>query len=462
MKLKISFFLLLMCGCLFPFGTATTLQPTTLTTDADSTLATTSLQPSTTQGFTVICPGNQNVTVEIGVSGAVVNWTEPIVPDPMRMVLVSQTHHPGDFLPIGQTDVIYIYQDTVTFEVQFCSFQVIVEAVDNIPPTLQCDDTTESAPGGSGGMSVIFSEPIVTDNSGTVIVLFQSASPGDFFMTGTTEVTYIYADPSGNTGQCVFNVIVTEVDTTPPEVVNCPSTVSETVELGEPGASITWMEPSAVDISQVAQTSTHNRGDFFLIGETTVTYVFTDSSSNSATCTFTVMVGTVNVMMCPSSMSFFTCNSSIAVSWTTPVVNTIPESNLTITSSHSPGDTFTIGESEIVYNFTDQFGRTIQCIFRVSIERDLENCSRAFNTVYKIVVITSSIFFVAFLFIIFVVVSICIKKCKQNEGVADTNEVVDLGTTFHLYYNTQEYVRSIATPDSLYISNNQHERVTQN
>ncbi|KAJ8039386.1 Hyalin [Holothuria leucospilota] len=171
----------------------------------------TTLQPTTsTQGFTVTCPGNQNATVDIGVSGAEVSWTEPIVPDPMRMALVHQTHQPGDFFPVGQTEVIYIYQDRVTFDVQFCSFPVIVEAVDNMPPTLQCNDITESAPGGSGGVSVNFTEPIATDNSGTVTLLFQSASPGDFFMTGTTEVTYSYVDPSGNPAQCVFKVAVIE------------------------------------------------------------------------------------------------------------------------------------------------------------------------------------------------------------------------------------------------------------
>ncbi|KAJ8020012.1 Hyalin [Holothuria leucospilota] len=207
-----------------------------------------------------------------------------------------------------------------------------------------------------------------------------------------------------------------------------------------------------------------------LKGSTTVTYTLNDRYSNQAQCSFLVIILEGNVMMCPSSRNFFTCNHSITVSWTIPVADNISQSNLTITSSHLPGDTFTIGKSEIVYNFTDQFGRTIQCIFRVSIEKDLENCSPAFNTVYIIVAI--SIFFAALFFIFSVV--ICIKKCKQNEGVTnsdegnsstrdgDTKGDVDLDRTSHSYHNINEYERSIATSDSHYASYSQYEEVTQN
>ncbi|KAJ8038330.1 Hyalin [Holothuria leucospilota] len=138
---------------------------------------------------------------------------------------------------------------------------------------------------------ISWTEPFAND-AYPPITTVSTHVPGDIFLVGSTAVTYTFSDRYANQAQCSFLVIILTVDKKPPEVVNCPSIVSETVELGEPGASVTWMEPIAVDISQVAQTSTKNPGDFFFIGETPVTYVFTDSSSNSAICAFTVMVQT--------------------------------------------------------------------------------------------------------------------------------------------------------------------------
>lgn len=85
------------------------------------------------------------------------------------------------------------------------------------------------------------------------------------------------------------------MDTTPPTVINCPSVVTETIELGLPGTQVPWTEPIATDASEpppVVVVRSRNPGDFFPVGETRVTYTFTDSSSNEAFCIFTVVVQT--------------------------------------------------------------------------------------------------------------------------------------------------------------------------
>lgn len=83
------------------------------------------------------------------------------------------------------------------------------------------------------------------------------------------------------------------MDKTPPEVGNCPSNVSETVELGEPGANITWIEPTAFDNFTLVHSSNHIPGDFFPIGVTTVFYAFIHQTHlYVATCTFMVVVQT--------------------------------------------------------------------------------------------------------------------------------------------------------------------------
>ena len=69
---------------------------------------------------------------------------------------------------------------------------------------------TETINIGGFGAVVNFQEPTATDNSGSVSVQSRSHSPGQFFQTGTTTVTYVFVDPSGSTANCVFNVIVIE------------------------------------------------------------------------------------------------------------------------------------------------------------------------------------------------------------------------------------------------------------
>ena len=57
-------------------------------------------------------------------------------------------------------------------------------------------------------MSVPWTEPTATDNSGMVPTVTQSHQPGDSFNVGTTTVTYTFTDLAGNQAQCSFTIIV--------------------------------------------------------------------------------------------------------------------------------------------------------------------------------------------------------------------------------------------------------------
>ena len=61
-----------------------------------------------------------------------------------------------------------------------------------------------------GGAIVSWIEPTATSNSGVVSVQSQSHTPGQFFVVGSTQVTYIFVAPNGQSAVCTFNVIVTE------------------------------------------------------------------------------------------------------------------------------------------------------------------------------------------------------------------------------------------------------------
>ena len=84
-------------------------------------------------------------------------------------------------------------------------------SVDNTPPTITpLNDITRTIPIGTGGTTVSWTEPTATDDSGTATLQQRTNAPGSFFPVGTTQVTYTFGDPSGNTASISFNVNVIE------------------------------------------------------------------------------------------------------------------------------------------------------------------------------------------------------------------------------------------------------------
>ena len=84
----------------------------------------------------------------------------------------------------------------------------------------------------------------------------------------------------------------------PPDILNCPTDYSILLPPGtSPQVQIImwWIEPTAMDPSQpISITQTHRPLDLFGVGVTTVTYTFTDSVGNVATCSFNVSITGMN------------------------------------------------------------------------------------------------------------------------------------------------------------------------
>ena len=84
--------------------------------------------------------------------------------------------------------------------------------------------------------------------------------------------------------------LVMEEDTIPPTITGCPGTLTFPTDAGSNTAVATWTEPTATDNSGISPTrlQTHRSGESFSVGQTEVTYIFTDQAGNAATCSFTV------------------------------------------------------------------------------------------------------------------------------------------------------------------------------
>jgi hypothetical protein len=151
--------------------------------------------------------------------------------------------------------------------------------------TITCPaNITKSNDANQCGAVVTYPAPTTTGTCGTT---FCSPASGSFFPVGTTTVTCsTTAGPS-----CTFTV---KVNDTQPPTITCPSNVTVTAAATCPIATstvVTYPPPVASDnCPGVTVVCSPASGTTFPVGTTTVTCTATDTSGNTASCSFTVTV----------------------------------------------------------------------------------------------------------------------------------------------------------------------------
>jgi uncharacterized repeat protein (TIGR01451 family) len=260
-----------------------------------------------TQKPTISCPADVTVNTGAGSCVAVVNGIDPIFSDncPGSTIgydLVLGTPGSPASSPAGSgvgsasgvsfkkgvTTVTYTATDASGNSLS-CSFTVTVN--DTTPPVVAscpADLTVGTGQNRSTCDQVVsWVEPTATDNCGGVLPVFsRTKAPGSTFPLGTTSVTYVFKDASGNQASCSFNVTV--IDTTPP-VIACPAniTTKTSVQGGKVNFVVTATDKCG---GSPTVTSVPPSGSTFPIGTTTVTSTATDTAGNTSTCSFTVTV----------------------------------------------------------------------------------------------------------------------------------------------------------------------------
>ncbi|XP_072051832.1 uncharacterized protein [Amphiura filiformis] len=324
------------------------------------------------------CPQSMQYTIPLGTPTRIVTWTEPTATDNSGVTpSVTRSHQPGSSFPVGTTPVSYTFRDGAGNEAT-CSFSIMVLAVDSSPPVIiGCPPSaTYTVPLGTTSSIATWVEPTATDNSGVMPTTLKTHNPGDSFMVGMTQVSYIVSDSSGNDAFCSFGITVLAVDTLVPVISGCPSSDTYSVPFGTSSRSVTWIEPTAVDNSggQPTLSRTHQPGQNFPVGATPVTYTFTDSSGNQAQCSFTITVEIVDsippvISGCPQSDMYTVPlgTSARVVSWTEPTATDDSGVMPTSIKTHKPGDSFTLGVTQVLYIFMDGSGNDEVCSFSVIV-----------------------------------------------------------------------------------------------
>jgi hypothetical protein len=171
-----------------------------------------------------------------------------------------------------------------------------VTVTDAIAPVAICPASiVVSNDAGQCGAAVSYSAS-ATDNCSATIAL--SIASGSFFQVGTTAVSGLATDPSGNTGSCSFTVTVN--DTEAPAAV-CQNVTVVLDAAGQGSTTAAAINNGSSDNCGIASISaTPTSFSCANVGANTSTLTVTDIHGNVSTCTATVTVldNTAPVAVC--------------------------------------------------------------------------------------------------------------------------------------------------------------------
>ncbi len=222
---------------------------------------------------------------------------------------------------------------------------------------------------GKCGTFVNYAVPTASGSCGAVTC---TPTNGSFFPVGTTTVSCT------TTGGASCSFTVTVLDKQNP-TITCPTNLVLSTSPGLCSRTNVTYAVSAGDncsSNNLVQTAGLPSGSTFPKGTTTNSFVLTDGSSNTASCSFTV---TVKDTQAPS----ITCSSNIvanAAAGQTSLVVNFPAPAATdncpgVTASCTPpsGSTFPLGNTTVTCVATDAAGNSNTCAFAITVNSTTTN-----------------------------------------------------------------------------------------
>jgi hypothetical protein len=353
-------------GSTFPKGTTTVMCSATnaagLTTSCSFPFTV-----NDTQQPSITCPANITQTLPANQCLATVNYALPLATDNCPgITVICQPPAGGALFTVGTTPVLCVATDARGLQYS-CEFTVTI--TDLTPPVIQCPANISTSTASAQCSAVVnYPLPTVTDCSAVTAPNCNPPS-GSVFQRGTTSITCTVSDASGNQGSCSFSVTVN--DTQAP-TITCPSNITATTGKGACAATVQFDTPTTTDnCSDIVNVVCNPpSGASFAKGTTTVTCTATDSSNNTATCSFTMTLNdtTPPVITCPANLLTNTSQGSCsaAVSFTSPVVSDNC-GNASVACNPPSGSTFNKGVTTVNCLATDSSNNTATCSFTITV-----------------------------------------------------------------------------------------------
>ncbi|XP_022110489.1 hyalin-like [Acanthaster planci] len=283
-------------------------------------------------------------------------------------VFFFEGHTPPMPFSVVNTDTVWMYFITDK-NINFPGFRVSWQTVDTEAPVVS------GCPGDFTRVTTV-NQPLrvswdpITATDASDFTVSASHSSGNFFPVGPTRVTFTFVDTGGLTTICSFVITVVLQDTSPPVISGCPTNMIRTTT-NPLGVTVSWIPPTARDENTFTTQSTHTPGQLFPVATTEVRYTFTDVNGFFSVCTFSITVQLINrppvISGCPSDRTLITntFQGSAATTWVEPTAT--DDGPITVTRTHTPGQNFPVGRTEVIYTFTDSNNLASMCSFVVVV-----------------------------------------------------------------------------------------------
>lgn len=234
---------------------------------------------------TISCVGNVTTNIPFGQVQVNIAFGAPTASDNCGVATNYCSPAFGSAFALGTNAVTCTAVDA-SGNTNTCTFNVTVLSLPNQPPVAQCSNITVSADANcQATVSVLAVDAGSFDSDGTITS--RSLTPGPFDK-GTNNVTLTVLDNNGASNTCNAQIII--VDTTPPTIGACADIITN-VAAGTTNAVINFSAPVASDNCGVAGViSIPASGSIFSLGTNPVVSTVTDTSGNTNSCSFNIIV----------------------------------------------------------------------------------------------------------------------------------------------------------------------------
>ncbi|MEK8180737.1 HYR domain-containing protein [Flavobacterium buctense] len=357
---------------------------------------------------TINCPTNINMGNTSGQCGA--NVTYPVATTTGTSPTVTYSIPSGSFFPLGTTTVTATA--TNNCGTQSCTFTVTVN--DTQTPTIACpaNITVNNTPGQCGA-KVCYTTPVITENcrpAAPTGYTYKASYGNSYYYQSTALMNYATAQSSAIAAGGHLAVITSAAENNALnasgagfgwiggndliangvwEYITCESSSYTNWCGGEPNGGNfenhlefetggcwndlvnTAFRYSIIEIegAKLTQTNGLAQNAFFPVGTTTNTFVATDASGNTSTCSFTVTVNDTQppVITCPTNIVVNNTPGQCGANVT--FAATATDNCGTANLSYSPvsGSFFSKGTSTVTVTANDGHGNTASCTFTVTV-----------------------------------------------------------------------------------------------
>ncbi len=312
----------------------------------------------------ISCPPHVTIPNDMGQCWAVYNFPNATFTENCPGAELTDNGPTGNLFPIGLTPVTFVVF-AANGQLDSCTMFVTVNDVE--PPEIEVCPAGQSVVNDPGLCSaVVFLGNLYAIDCGFYTVT-DDIPTGNVFPVGSTTVTYIVTDDSGNVSTCSAVVDVEDVEN---PVLTCDPPIVFPTDPGQCSADVFLNDPPATDNCMV-DFIINNAPSPFPVGNTTVVFTAFDIWGNSTSCSTIVTVEDLEpptIDFCPDGVEVDNtpgqCNGLVFFDPLEATDNCT--GNLTITQD-PPGNVFPAGTTLVTFTVTDPAGNTATCEAEVTV-----------------------------------------------------------------------------------------------